>query len=213
MNNTLAKIEVKTYLDWLNDKQKIERLLDKSQKGIARNEVKVTNDNTSCSTISGIVLAAKDNVESTVLEIIDLDESVLNINDKIERGEASKRSGNTIQRKLLAKIKKRNLYTYQGKHMKQEACARLLRSLWYGTRFNQVSNTKEYFSGRNKEEHGLVLVNDRVFCNLCNVPIMKIAQYLLIFNHQKVCESKRIRTNRNNLNPIVHNENSVSIGF
>ena len=46
--------------------KKIERLFDKSQKVLARNEATVTNDNVSCSTISRTVPAAEGNIESTV---------------------------------------------------------------------------------------------------------------------------------------------------
>ena len=84
------KIGVKLYLDGLNDKRKMERLFDKSQKLLARNAGTVTNDNASCSTISGSIPTSEHNVESTVSEIIDLDDNVLNVNDEIERGEASK---------------------------------------------------------------------------------------------------------------------------
>jgi len=109
LNNALEKIGVKLYLDELSEKRKMERLYDKAQKVIARNESNVTNDNASCSTISGTAPASKDNVESTVSEILDLNGNVLNINDEIERGESSKRSGSTIQRKLPPRTKKRQL--------------------------------------------------------------------------------------------------------
>ena len=50
-------------------------------------------------------------------EILDLNGKVLNINDEIERGQSSKRSGTTIERKLPLKSNKRDLHTNEGKHM------------------------------------------------------------------------------------------------
>ena len=213
LNNALIKIGVKTYLDGLSDKRKMERLFDRSQKAATRNEPTATNDNTSCSTITGTVQASVDNAESTVSQILDLDGNVVNINDEMERGVASKRSGNTVQRKLPARInRKRSLRVSEGKYMKQEAYVCLIRTPWSGIRFNKALNTKQCFNGKNKEGHGLVLVNDRLFCNLCNVPVVKVAQHLVTVNHQKAYESRKLRNaNRNDLNPAVYNNNSVSI--
>ena len=52
LNNALEKIGVATYLGGLSDKREIERLLDKSQKLIARNQSNISNNNVFCSTIS-----------------------------------------------------------------------------------------------------------------------------------------------------------------
>ena len=147
-------------------------------------------------------------------EILDLNGNVLNINNEIERSEPLKRSSHTIETKLPARSKRRNLCTSEDKCKKQEVLAQLVRTLWYGTRLNQVLNTKECFSSMSKEGHSLVLANNRLFHNSCNLPVIKVVQYLSIASYQRACESKRTRsTNMSNLNPVVCNENLVSIAI
>ena len=57
---------------------------------------------------------------------------------------------------------------------------------------------KRKLSGQNKEGHGLGRVNDRLFCHLCNVPILKVSQHLVTNKHQAAHESrKKQRINKN----------------
>ena len=42
-----------------------------------------------------------------------------------------------------------------------------------------------------------MLVNSLLFCNLCNVPVSKVAQYLVIAAHQKSYGQRKHRKNNN----------------
>ena len=76
----------------------MEKVFEVYQISIARKESNNTSSNISYSTslVTVTVEASKDNIESTVVEIIDLDSKVLKINNKIQRDVASKRSNTTI---------------------------------------------------------------------------------------------------------------------
>ena len=81
---------------------------------------------------------------------------------------------------------------------------KLVRDPWSSTKVFKLSSTKRSYSSLNKEGYGLKLVNNRLFCNICNVPVLKVSQYLITDNHQKVHKSrKQCYLNKNNLNSSV----------
>ena len=57
-----------------------------------------------------------------------------------------------------------------------------------------------------------MLVNIRLYCNLCNVPVSKVAQHLVVVTPQKFYQEKQHRIiNNNNLIPEVRTNVDVCV--
>ena len=125
----------------------------------------------------------KDSQESAVAEILDLEGNAINMDDQLDRGVISKRSGNIVHRKVGNKNLKAALKPMEGRKITQTEFARIIREPWCNIKVNQATSEKRKLSGQNKEGHGLGRVNDRLFCHLCNVPIVKVSQHLVTNKH------------------------------
>ena len=120
-------------------------------------------------------------------------------------------SNNIVLRKSTPSSNKRSFRQSEGLKMNQSGLVHFIRKPWSGMRFNKISGTKEKFHGRNKEGHGLVLVNDHLFCTLCNVPVSKVAQHLSTAKHQKAYSSRIERSNKNSdMHPTLISNVAVS---
>ena len=202
LRNALVKIGVKEYLDSLEKKRNNEKAMKKNNKH--KNERKRSLDTLSNAARSmENETKEEDDYNVSASQVIDLDGRTLNINEELNRGDKCKRSGNLVQRKVTPNKNKRVLRNAEGKVLTQAGLVRLLNSSWEGLRF-KGDGSKQKFSGSSKKGHGLVLVNDRLFCNLCNVPVCKVSQHLCTEKHQNAYINRLQRSNNNSdVNPAV----------
>lgn len=99
----------------------------------------------------------------------------------------------------------------EGRKVTQAKFAKIIREPWCNTKINKSTGEKRKLSGQNKEGHGLGRANDRLFCHLCNVPVVKVSQHLATNKHQTARESrKKRRLNKNDINPSVCSEAAAS---
>lgn len=211
-HNALEKIGVKDCIDELEEKRKASKALESSRKAITRETSSAISAASSPSTIAATNDPTVDNEskESMVAETLDLEGNSINLNDELDRGVESKRSSDMVHRKAGKKDRKAAMKPMVGRKVTQAEFARIIREPWSNTRVNKLTGEKRKISGPNKEGHGLGEANDRLFCHLCNVPVIKASQHLVTDKHQSACDSrKRRRHNKNDINPSVHSDTAV----
>ena len=98
VHNALEKIGVKDCIDELEEKRKASKALESSRKAITRETSSTISAASSPSTIAATNDSTVDDEskESMVAEILDLEGNAINLNDELDRGVTSKRSGDMV---------------------------------------------------------------------------------------------------------------------
>ena len=207
MSNTLMKIGVKECIDHVayermekqKNKKESKKLVSSavaaraadSSDSVESSECDDDHSKTSLETLSSQNLSAT--------EIIDLEGNVIETNDILKTASKGERGGSTNVRKYTNKSSKTSMPSTKGALLTESQFQKLVNKAWQFAPRSTKGKESKTFSGKNKKGHGLVLINGRLNCSLCGVPVAKVAQHLCTEMHQK-CYNHKVFQQKNNTN-------------
>ena len=148
VHNSLVQIGVKDCVEELQEKRKVEKAFESSRKALLREESSSASTSSSPSTLTCPVNLTNDKCSEGVDdEILDVDGNALAIDEELDRGIASKRSGDIKLRKAGRNDRKPSLKPIEDRKTTQAELVRLTREPWSNERlFRNTGEEKNEWS-------------------------------------------------------------------